>query len=104
MFKDRPHASIKKIYEKSLEGDAFFVNRAAANGDLSPLPENIQRQIVAVANQKAADFANEQIIPLTEESYKNNNYFIERHSDFASRIFFDEGDQTIEEQIKKFYK
>lgn len=99
----RKHAAILKIYERAKIGDSFFVNRAAANGDLAPLSEEIQRLISAVANDQAAAFTYDQIIPLTDDKYIQHGEFIEKHLNLAFNLFTKSDGKSIKEEISNFY-
>jgi hypothetical protein len=86
----RKPASIEEIKEAAKNGNAFFVNRAAENGDLAILPEHEQRMILAQANDEAARHAQDQVIPLKDNSLTNNQIFIDKHANFAIDVFLKE--------------
>lgn len=103
-FRPRPHSPIIEIYEKAKAGDAFFVNRAAENGDLAPLPEDIRRQIVAVANDEAAAYMQNGVIPIRDDAVENQRTFVEKHSNFAINVFAKVDGRGLREQIRNFYE
>ncbi len=102
-LKPRPHAPIKEIVDKAKNGDAFFVNRAAYNGDLAIFPDAIQQLIVAVANDEAAAYALNQVIPQSDAALTQNNEFIGTHIDRATRTFAKKGQMSLKDQIEDFY-
>lgn len=99
----RKPASIEEIREAARNGNAFFVNRAAENGDLSILEEGEQIRILAQANDEAARYAQDQVIPLTTNALSNNQNFIEKHANFAIDIFFKRNKKPIKQQVSDFY-
>lgn len=103
VFKKRPHASIKEIVEKARVGDAFFVNRATLNGDLAPLPDDVARLIVAVANDQAAANELDLVIPLSDEKFEQQQEFVAKHADRAVRVFTREGGKDLREQVSEFF-
>lgn len=103
-FKPRKHEPIKTIIEKAKKGDAFFVNRAVLNGDLNLLPEDVQGLIVAKANDEAARYASEQIIPLKDEEYFAREVFINSHLDRATKVFTRAEGKSLRQQIEDYLK
>lgn len=103
LFPPRRHASIAEIINKAKNGDSFFVNRAAINGDLSLLSEKTQRLIVAIANDQTAALTYNQIIPLTEDKYNLQMEFIEKHLNLAFNVFVKGDGKSMTEEISDFY-
>lgn len=97
----RPHESVEKIREEARKGNAFFVNRAAINGDLAQLTEYEQRSIVAQANDEAAAYAHDQVIPLAESAAASNADFITRHLGRAINIIFKRGGRSVKEELSQ---
>ncbi len=95
----RPHESVSKIREEAKKGNAFFVNRAALNGDLAQLSEYEQRQIVAQANDEAALYAHDQVIPQTEAATAINSNFIAKHLGRAINIIFKRDGRSVKEAL-----
>lgn len=98
-IKPRKHVGVEEVIEKAKKGDAFFVRRALLNGDLSILPDSQQRKIIATAYDNAAAYASDQVIPQTSETLDQNDNFIEKHLDMASRLFFNANGKSIKQEI-----
>ena len=100
----RRHEPIEKILKRAKAGDAFFVLRAVRNGDLAGMPETEVRRILATVADNSANFAQEQLIPLTEIQAEINRLFIDKRIDFSWRILTGEGQGAgINSQIDDFY-
>lgn len=100
----RKHASVEEVMAEANKGNAFFVNRAVLNGDLAQLPENQQRKIVAVANDEAARYASDQIIPRSDQSHVVNQNFIAKHLNLAIKVFTRAQGRKINEEIDILYQ
>jgi hypothetical protein len=103
LFRPHPHADVNVVVEHARRGDAFFVNRAARNGDLAQLPENEQRRIVAEANDRAAKRAMDLTVPLDRAGTERLQEFVDRREDLAVRVFTREGGRDVKDQIKEYY-
>lgn len=99
----RKHASVEDVIAEAQMGNAFFVNRAVLNGDLAHLPESEQRRIVAIANDEAARYATDQVIPTTYESQANNSIFINKHINLSWRVFTKAKGRSIAEEVEDLY-
>jgi len=99
----RKHASVEDVITEAQKGNAFFVNRAVLNGDLAHLPQNEQRRILAMANDEAARYATDQVIPTTYESQANNSNFISKHINLAWRVFTKTEGRSIAEEVEDMY-
>jgi hypothetical protein len=97
----RRHVDVNRIIKEAERGNSYLVNRCAANGDLSGLPETEQRRIVATANDNAAAYAQDQIIPLTPDAEALQTGFIEKKLNFAWRVFANADGMSVAEQIKR---
>lgn len=99
----RKHASVDDVIAEAQKGNVFFVNRAFLNGDLAHLSENEQRKIVAMANDEAARYAADQIIPTTYDRQISNTNYINAHINLALRVFTKAQKRSIADEIEDMY-
>ena len=104
LFKPRPHASIEEIKREAANGNAFFVNRAAENGDLACLSDMEARRIVATANDQFALTETWRLVSKTPEGQVAQFDRVEDHIQFAARVFCREGGKPISQQIGDHYR
>ena len=95
---------IDEIITKAEAGDAFFVNRAAAKGDLDVLPENTARRIVAIANDVFAEDEAWFRLPQTPERQLVQQGQIDKHLNLATRVFFKAEGNSIPDEINRHYR
>lgn len=100
----RKHASVEDVIAEAQKGNAFYVNRAVLNSDLAHLPESEQRRIVAMANDEAARYAQDQVIPKTDAEQTANDSFISKHLNLAVRVFVKANGRSIQEEITDHYE
>jgi len=102
LFKPRRHEDIAVIVREAEKGNSFFVNRAAANGDLETvLPPSIAGLIVAVANQKFVENELNYRLPLTSEIQDMQQNIIDPHEDLAVRAFSLADGLSVIEQVRR---